>query len=112
MLFDTVDVCDVDDDTVTMTVASQDDGTQVEVVSWSHHFLGREAELKKMAWGRRDAQEFGFGYAMTVHKSQGSQWDDVLIKDEKNMGRAGDKEMRQWLYTAVTRASNRVTIVR
>lgn len=45
--------------------------------------------------------EFDYGYAITCHKSQGSQWDSILVYDEW----LGNKEMhRRWLYTAVTRA--------
>lgn len=51
-----------------------------------------------------------YGYALTVHKMQGSQWDSVLIFD----GGFGvwDKELRsRWLYTAVTRAKEKLLIV-
>lgn len=62
-------------------------------------------------WERREAQEFDFGWAMTVHKAQGSQWQDVLVIDESGVFR--DRETsRRWLYTAITRAQERVTIVR
>ena len=31
---------------------------------------------------RRRSDEFDFGYVLTVHKAQGSQWDDVILFDE------------------------------
>ena len=40
-----------------------------------------------------------FGYAMTVHKAQGSEWDEVVIVDEP-----GALDDPRWAYTAVTRA--------
>jgi exodeoxyribonuclease-5 len=49
---------------------------------------------------------FDFGYAMTVHKAQGSEWPNVVLIDE--YGRA--VERREWLYTAITRASERITV--
>ncbi len=49
-----------------------------------------------------------WAYAITVHKSQGSEWEDVTLWDDA-FGR-GDLRW-QWLYTAVTRASERLTIV-
>lgn len=53
---------------------------------------------------------FDFGYAITVHKSQGSQWEDVIIYDDNIM--SWDKAFRaRWLYTALTRASERSTLV-
>jgi exodeoxyribonuclease-5 len=51
---------------------------------------------------------FGFGYVLTVHKAQGSEWDSVVLVDEYR--RSEDKE--KWLYTAITRASQRILVVR
>ncbi|MDS1135675.1 ATP-dependent DNA helicase [Nitratireductor indicus] len=53
--------------------------------------------------------DFDYGYALTVHKAQGSQWDEVVLFDESFAFR--DTRQR-WLYTAITRASERLTIVR
>jgi exodeoxyribonuclease V len=53
--------------------------------------------------------DFDFGYALTVHKAQGSQWNNVVLFDES----FAFKDMRsRWLYTAVTRAAERLTVVR
>ena len=53
--------------------------------------------------------DFDFGYALTVHKAQGSQWNDVMLFDES----WAFKDTRErWLYTAVTRAAETLTIVR
>ena len=48
-----------------------------------------------------------YGYALTVHKSQGSSWKHVVIMPEK-MGSADD--WRRWLYTSITRSSDSLTI--
>jgi exodeoxyribonuclease-5 len=57
---------------------------------------------------RKRFDEFDYGYVLTVHKAQGSQWDDVVLFDES----AVFAESRQrWLYTAVTRAATRLTVV-
>lgn len=53
---------------------------------------------------------FDFGYAMTCHKAQGSQFQNVVIVWE-NLFRDADTRAR-WLYTAVTRASENLYIVR
>lgn len=50
---------------------------------------------------------FALGYAITVHKSQGSEWPHVLILDEFN-----GTDRARWAYTAITRASAAVCIVR
>ncbi len=53
--------------------------------------------------------DFDYGYALTVHKAQGSQWDDVMLFDE---GWAFRETRERWLYTAITRAAKTLTIVR
>ncbi len=49
-----------------------------------------------------------FGWAITCHKSQGSQWDEVIVHDESHVFREASD---QWLYTAVTRAAERLIII-
>jgi exodeoxyribonuclease-5 len=51
-----------------------------------------------------------FGYALTVHKAQGSQASDVLVFEER-FARSNDDDWRRWIYTAVTRAQERLTVV-
>ncbi|MEM9169018.1 MAG: AAA family ATPase [Pseudomonadota bacterium] len=58
---------------------------------------------------KRGADEFDYGYALTVHKAQGSQWDDVVLFDERFAFR---EHAGRWLYTGVTRAAERLTLVR
>ena len=57
---------------------------------------------------RRNSDEFDYGYALTVHKAQGSQWDDVIVFDESFAFR---EHRNRWLYTAVTRAAEKLTVV-
>lgn len=69
-------------------------------------FLDRGEE---MPWSeRRKYDEFTFGYALTCHKSQGSQWDNVYLFNESQAFR---EDRDRWLYTAVTRAAERITVV-
>jgi exodeoxyribonuclease-5 len=83
------------------------DGPTQVVTAFTHHFEGREREIRP--WEMREAEHFDFGYAITCHKAQGSQWDNVLVIDESRVFR---HEAKRWLYTAITRASESVTIVR
>ena len=54
--------------------------------------------------------EFTYAYAITTHKSQGSEWDKVLVIEERF---PFDKEEHaRWLYTACTRASEKLVLVR
>ncbi len=57
---------------------------------------------------RRTSDEFDYGYALTVHKAQGSQWDDVVLFDESGAFR---EHRDRWLYTGLTRAARKITIV-
>ena len=51
---------------------------------------------------------FDYGYAVTCHKSQGSQWNHVVVADD--LMRQDDKAQRaKWLYTAITRAEEKLT---
>lgn len=64
----------------------------------------------EVAWQiRRRHDEFDFGYALTVHKAQGSQWDSVFLFDESYAFR---EHAQRWLYTGITRAADRITIVK
>jgi exodeoxyribonuclease-5 len=69
-------------------------------------FVGAE---HKMDWReRRKYDEFTFGWAITCHKSQGSQWNDVIVFDESGAFR---EARSNWLYTAITRAAEKVTVI-
>jgi len=55
-------------------------------------------------------KEFEYGYAITVHRAQGSEWDNVLVIEESF---PFDKiEHARWLYTAATRASEKLVLIR
>ena len=54
--------------------------------------------------------DFSYAYGITCHKAQGSEWGKVLVFEE---GFPFDtEEHKRWLYTAITRASEKVVIVR
>lgn len=52
---------------------------------------------------------YDWAYAITVHKAQGSEWRNVILYEER-MGLSSD-DWRRWLYTGVTRAKERLTII-
>jgi ATP-dependent exoDNAse (exonuclease V) alpha subunit len=94
-------------------------GTKVEVIVPERDFL-LGAQLRQ---GRDDTDTdcFDFGYAITAHKAQGSEWDRVCIIDEtsspgfrymaRHSGLPPNEFTDRWLYTAVTRAVRRVDIM-
>lgn len=75
----------------------------------SHHEEDEDLDRSHMR-GKVDVHSpvvVDYGYALTVHKSQGSEWENVLVFDEPLRGQG-----KAWRYTAITRASNKLTYVR
>ncbi len=106
-IWEATDVGQLGDERMCLTIRPEDGGEELMVEAHTHHFLGLEGSL---AWyERKDAEEFDYGYALTVHKAQGSQWDDVLLFDESWCFR---KDRWRWLYTGITRAAKRIVVVR
>lgn len=64
----------------------------------------RELKLPK------DVDLFDFGYALTVHKAQGSQAKRVILFEERSQY-MDDEGWKRWLYTGVTRAEEELYIV-
>ena len=75
-------------------------------LDWRQKYkLGKNPRTKHLV-----PKEFVYGYAITCHKSQGSEWDNVVVLEEEF---PFDKEEHaRWLYTACTRASQKLVLVR
>ena len=83
------------------------------------HFEGEEHPRTLMAYTRifgtekvpdgieKDCAWMDYAFAMTVHKSQGSQWKNVVLIEE----RLPATDHARWLYTGITRASDALLIV-
>ncbi|MFV0555300.1 MAG: ATP-dependent RecD-like DNA helicase [Mangrovibacterium sp.] len=54
-----------------------------------------------------NALRIKFGYAITCHKAQGGEWNNVFLDCQANMGRTNLGYYR-WLYTGVTRAKGKL----
>lgn len=93
-------------DTLEMRLASLDMEGRTAVVEVPLQFFNGEAD-KLTATQKRKYDEFDFGHAITVHKSQGSQWGHVLVVNENYCFR---EDAVKWLYTAVTRAAEKLTL--
>lgn len=61
------------------------------------------------AVGAFTLNRFEFGYCISCHKAQGSEFDNVVLFDE---GYAFKEDKNRWLYTAITRAKKRLIIVK
>lgn len=118
-----------EDGTVTLHLIDEsDDVTDPEYVEQYPAYLAgfdesteRAAEEKGIGRGDDDTGLFTFAQALTVHKSQGSEWRNVLVMDEtpsmfhmeerRRGSLAAREQVDRWMYTAVTRASNSVAVV-
>ena len=71
-----------------------------------------EYKLGKMKkqYGDLLPKDFLYAYAITVHKAQGSDWDKVLVYEENFP--FNRTEHARWLYTAATRAADKLVILR
>ncbi len=57
-----------------------------------------------------NALQIKFSYAVTCHKSQGGQWKNVFV-EQPYLPNGIDKEYLRWLYTAITRAKEKLYLV-
>lgn len=102
-----------------LAVEFKDDRIVVEGLANTYQFdntrtIGSAEELR--AVGIEYPQEtgltllFDFGYVITVHKGQGSEFREVVLRPEKLL-RDSEEDYARWLYTGITRASERLSIV-
>jgi exodeoxyribonuclease-5 len=74
-------------------------------INQNHSALESQLSHRDRLW----MNPMDYGYAMTAHKAQGSQWERVVVCDDQF---GFDKSTRdKWLYTAITRAQEEVIIV-
>lgn len=52
-----------------------------------------------------DLLQLTYGYCLTAHKSQGSEWGSVILADDS---KGGSFDRKAWLYTAITRAKEKL----
>lgn len=97
------------DDETLMEVSPLDAGMVRVPALVSTHHAWLKGEENNLDWReKKKFQPFDFAYAITVHKAQGSQWDNVCLFDESYIAR---EDARRWLYTGLTRAAEKITVV-
>ncbi len=64
-------------------------------------------ELKK---SKETVDLFDYGYSISVHRSQGSEWPRIVLFEQRSKY-WDDAYFKKWLYTAVTRARERLFII-
>jgi exodeoxyribonuclease-5 len=80
-------------------------GAVIHPYLFHQHF---DADAERPAKLPRSIDEFDWGYVLTCHKAQGSEWPHVTIVDDSAAFR---EERNKWLYTALTRASQGLTLL-
>jgi len=71
-------------------------------------------DLKKFGMRPKNWGEVGllfdYGYSLTVHKAQGSQFENVMVFVER-LKKLEEEYFNRWLYTAITRSSINLALV-
>ncbi len=103
------------DSSINLTVEDED-GTQYRLMvnqgTFEEHMLRQRDVATAPKYNAFDSKKrdeiLDWGWVITCHKSQGSQWDNVILHDESGMFR---DDADRWLYTGVTRAAEELTVV-
>ncbi len=61
------------------------------------------------ATGAFTLNRFEYGYCISCHKAQGSEFESAIVFDESY---AFKEDAHRWLYTAITRAKDRIIVIR
>jgi exodeoxyribonuclease-5 len=94
----------------TATVDFPDDGKVYQGTISKYQFNSEKAvDTVKGVHFSKIGDRFDFGYALTVHKAQGSQAKRAIVFDESYLFR---EHSARWLYTAITRAEEELYILR
>ena len=93
------------------------DGKTFDQVTYTIYGGNEEAEERDKKLIRYSAMNdlggvnhFDYGYCISVHKSQGSEWDRIILFEQRNRYQ-DDEQFARWLYTAVTRAKTKLLII-
>jgi len=83
---------------------------QVQYTMYNKDSKHKNINEKAVDQGFDKIDFFDYGYVVSVHKSQGSEWDKVLLFEQRTQ-RWSDEYYAKWLYTAVTRAKQKLMII-
>lgn len=101
-----VERCEIYDDRLYDLRVRMDDGVLFDGLALREQF-NSESTIREPAgfkpYEMKDVNLFDFGYAITVHKAQGSEADSVVLFMERARYMT-DEDWKRWLYTGITRA--------
>jgi len=67
--------------------------------------------IRSMQMDKRfNALKVKFGYAITCHKAQGGEWNNVFLNIEPALMNQSRENQYRWMYTAITRAAKQLVL--
>jgi exodeoxyribonuclease-5 len=120
MFIDLTELKDEDDISLTAVITTEDGqkigGTngarerlRVYKGYFDDHVTPDPERERRDHWKKKTIIEAVWGWAITCHKAQGSQWENVIVYDD-GLGRTAEDRAR-WLYTAITRAERGLVLL-
>jgi exodeoxyribonuclease-5 len=120
MFLDLIEVKDEDEISFTAVVTTEDGqkigGTngarerfRIYKGYFDDHVTPDPERERRDYWKKKTIIEAVWGWAITCHKAQGSQWENVIVYDD-GLGRTPEDRAR-WLYTAITRAERGLVLL-
>jgi exodeoxyribonuclease-5 len=107
------DISPVGDDRFRAAVTGEDGDFIGTMMVYAGHFLDHQKldkDRDDRDWRiKKRLVEATFGWAITCHKAQGSQWTNIIVVDDKWGKTRADRN--RWLYTAITRAEEGLVIL-
>lgn len=85
-------------------IGVRNDDLSTAVQCHSEYFVGKEPP----PWDIKKCESFQYSYAITCHSAQGSGFGSVFVLDQSRV--FGREIAPKWLYTAISRSIDRVTI--
>ncbi len=116
-VFSAVDHPDFDDGSSRFLIDIFDeDGKRYKMFAYQGLFEEHKEKVKGFSSASKSAafraritdNHVDFGWAITCHKAQGSQWDEVIVHDESASFR---EDADKWAYTAVTRTAGGLILI-
>ena len=120
MFLDLTEVQDEDDISFTAVVTTEDgekigasgekrERFRVYKGHFDDHVAPDPERERRDHWKKKTIIESVWGWAITAHKAQGSQWENIIVYDD-GLGRTAEDRAR-WLYTAITRAERGLVLL-
>ncbi len=95
----------------TPSLTYQENNKLYQAIKEDFSHLSKWQQYKKVKTNKYfNALQVKFAYALTGHKSQGGQWNNVFIEQPYHLD-VTDKEQLRWLYTAFTRAKKKLYLI-